>query len=180
MTPAAEAARMALNSVTVEISANAVAWYGAIVATVGFLVSLYNVLRDRAKIKITYSKDMMVGGPQAIYDPKKTYFNITVINRGRRPINITKAALRTFEPGKKKFLLLIDSFAAHRNRVLDESKPTTEFMIEQDDEMLANSWFISIYDATGRSYRKYVHPFLPLSKALSGLGRRVMGQHATK
>ena len=80
-----------------EISASAVAWYGAIVATIGILVSLYNVLRDRARIKIKYQEDMQIIGPQTVYDSNKTYFNITVINKGRRPVNITKAAIRTIE-----------------------------------------------------------------------------------
>lgn len=170
---------MPLGSVSIEISASAVAWYGAIVATVGIFVSLYNMFRDRAKVKIKYHKGMRVGGPLAPYDPTKTYFNITVINRGRRPVNITKAALRTLESGSK-YVLLTDSFAAHRNRVLDESNPTTEFLIEQDEEILANSWFISVYDATGRTYRKYFHPFLPLSKAWYGLKGRVFRRSATK
>lgn len=154
---------MAFNFVKIAISPTLVAWYGAIVATVGMLVSLYNILRDRAKIKIRYQKDMRVIGSQAVYDPNKTYFNITVINRGRRPINITKAALRTIKSGKK-YMLLTDSFAVHRNRVLDESNPTTEFMIEQTDEVLTNLWFICVYDAAGGRHRKYVHPLLPLSK----------------
>jgi hypothetical protein len=153
---------LAIDLLKIEISVTTVAWYGAIVATAGMLVSLYNMLRDRAKIRITYQKDMRIGGAQNIYDPSKTYFNITVINRGRRPINITKAALRTLKTDKK-YTLLADSFLAHRNRVLDESRPTTEFMMEQTEEVLAKTWYICVYDATGRTHRKFVHPFLPFS-----------------
>ena len=102
----------------IEISASAVAWYAAIVATAGMLVSLYSVFRDRAKIKIKYQRDMQIIGPQTVYDPNKTYFNITVTNQGRRPVNITKAAFRTIGT-RKKYALLADSFSAHRNRVLD-------------------------------------------------------------
>jgi hypothetical protein len=61
----------------------------------------------------------------------------------------------------KKYMLLADSFSAHRNTVLDESKPTTEFMMEQTEEVLSNTWYICVIDATGRTYRKFVHPFLP-------------------
>jgi hypothetical protein len=157
-----------------EISASVVAWYGAIVATVGILVSLYNVLRDRARIKIKYQRDMKIVGPRAVYDPNKIYFNITVINKGRRPVNITKAAIRAIGE-KRKYALLADSFSAHRNRVLNESNPTTEFMMEQVEDWLANAWFICVYDATGRGYRKFVHPFLPLSKLWHGFKRKVKG-----
>ena len=158
-----------------EISASAVAWYGAIVATIGILVSLYSVLRDRAKIKIKYQKDMQIIGPQTVYDPNKTYFNITVINKGRRPVNITKAAIRTVG-GERKYALLSDSFLAHRNRILNESNPTTEFMMEQIEDLLASAWFICVYDATGRAYRKFVHPFLPLSNLWRGFKRKVKAQ----
>lgn len=154
---------MISNLLRLEITASAVAWYGAVVATAGMLVSLYNVFRDRAKVKIKYQKDMQIIGPQTVYDPNKTYINITVINVGRRPINITRAAFRTLGT-KKKYALLADSFMAHRNKVLDETNPTTDFMTEQNEELMVNVWFICVYDATGRVYRKYVHPSLPFSR----------------
>jgi len=160
------------NLFKLEISASAVAWYGAIVATVGILVSLYNVLRDRARIKIKFQRDMQIIGPQPVYDPNKTYFNITVINKGRRPVNITKAAIRTIGR-ERKYALLSDSFSAHRNRVLNESNPTTEFMMEQIEDLLANAWFICVYDATGRAYRKFLHPLLPLSNLWRRFKRKV-------
>lgn len=170
---------MAPDVFKIEISAGAVAWYAAIVATAGILVSLYSVFRDRAKIKIKYQRDMQIIGPQTVYDPNKTYFNITVTNQGRRPVNITKAAFRTIGT-LKKYALLSDSFSPHRNRVLDESKPTTDFMTEQDEVLLANTWFICVYDGTDRIHRKYLHPFLPLSMLWRGFRRRSWRHETTK
>lgn len=138
-----------------EISANAVAWYGAIVATLGALTSLYNVLRDKARVKITYQKDMQVGGIQNLYDPNKTYVDITVINKGRRPIRIAKVAVRTVGKGLK-YLLLTDSFFPHVNKILTEEDPTAGFLLEQNEDLLASAWYICVYDGTGKVYRKFM------------------------
>lgn len=139
----------------IEISATTVAWYGAIMATLSIVIALLNYLRDGPKIKIEYRKDMRMVG-QGLYDSSKTYFNITVINKGRRPINITKAAMRIlgFE---QKFDLLTDSFLVTRREVLTEENPATEFLLQQDLLDFQNAWYIVVYDATGREYRKYLH-----------------------
>ena len=47
---------MALPDLKIEITAITVAWYGAIVATASIFLSLYNVLRDRARIKIKFRR----------------------------------------------------------------------------------------------------------------------------
>jgi hypothetical protein len=145
--------------IQIEITATAVAWYGAIVATISGIVSALNFFRDRAKVKIQYQRDMIVVG-KSVYSPDKTYFNITVINNGRRPVNITKAALRTLS-GKKKFAVLSDSFSDHRKRILTEESPVCEFLMEQDENLLKGAWYISVYDAAGNVYKKYMHR-LPL------------------
>lgn len=144
----------------IEISATAVAWYGAIVATISVAVALFNYLRDRAKIKIKYRKNMKMIGAYGPYNPSKIYFNITVINKGRRPINITKAALRDLNlDKKKKFNLLSDSFFAARNQVLTEQNPTTDFFVEQDLIDFSGIWYIVVYGGAGQRYKKYFHIF---------------------
>ena len=159
---------------TFEISATTVAWYGAIVATVGASISIYNVLRDRPKIIITYQKDMNIYGPQSVYPKDKTYISVTVINKGRRPVNIIKAGLRTLG-AKRKFAIFNDSFSKHRKRILTEESPTSEFMVEQDDkmlEMLSGSWYIWAQDATGKMYRKYLHRFPYIWRAIYWMKNR--------
>jgi len=139
----------------IEISANAVAWYGAIVATLSALIALLNYWRDKARVKITYQKDIQIMGRQNVYDQTKTYFNITVINKGRRPIKIEKAAIKIVD--RKGFWLLGDSFASHRVKVLTEENPKTEFLTDQAEIDFSKVWYIAIYDAIGHEYRKYFH-----------------------
>jgi len=141
----------------IEISAGSVAWYGAIVATISVIFALLNYWRDKARVKIVYQKDIRIAGAQNVYDPAKTYFNITVVNKGRRPIKIEKAALKIVDI--KGFLLLGDSFASHRIKVLTEENPKTEFLTDQSEIELSKIWYISIYDGIGREYRKYFHLF---------------------
>lgn len=139
----------------IEISASSVAWYGAIVATASVLIALLNYFRDRHRVKITYQKDVKLMGTQGIYDQSKTYFNITVINKGRRPVKIEKAAIKIV--GEKGYYLLGDSFAPHRMQVLTEDSPKTEFLADQSLIDLSKIWYIYVYDATGRKYKKYTH-----------------------
>ena len=160
-----------------EISASVVAWYGAIVATIGMLITLINLLRDRAKIKIECRRDMQIAGRTGPYSPDKIYFNVTVINKGRRPVNITKAAIRNLG-SNKKFLLFTDSFLLNRNRVLTEDNPTTEFFVEQDIAMLDSSLYVYVYDATGREYRKYLHKLPSVWQIWYYLKKRIIKKNA--
>ena len=141
----------------IEISPSLVAWYGATVATISVIVTLLDYWRDKARIKISYQKDIQIAGKQSFYDPTKTYFNITVVNKGRRPIKIEKAAIKIVD--KKGFWLLGDSFANHRIKILTEENPKTEFLTDQSEIELSKIWYISIYDASALEYRKYLHLF---------------------
>lgn len=143
---------------SINISATAVAWYGAILATLGTILSIFNYFRDRAKIKIEYRIHIKVHGQHNIYDPNKEYFNITVYNRGRRPVRIEKASIRIF--GKDgPWIMLTDSFMAYRNKILNEENPRTEFFMEQNLFDVSKAYFIQINDGANRSYRKYFHNF---------------------
>lgn len=146
---------------TIEVSANVVAWYAAIVATIGLMVSGYNVWRDKARIKIKYEPSMNLLGDVEAYgfDKEKKYLSISVINRGRRPIRIESASLKILN--KKEFALLIDSFSERRNRIIDEKSPTTTFLVDQSKVDLDSVWYVLITDGTGKSYKKYINLFLP-------------------
>lgn len=76
---------MPINDVIkIEISANTVAWYGAILATVGFILGLLNYLRDNAKIKVEVSEGWLTLGDSLSDDQ----IIIKAINTGRRTITL--------------------------------------------------------------------------------------------
>jgi len=152
----------------ITISTSTVAWYGAIVATVSAFIAISNYFRDRARIKIKYRKNVKVTAGPGPYDPSKIYFNIIVTNKGRRPVNIAKVAIRNIGVDKKgKYSLLSDSFLVGRSRVLDEKNPTTDYFAEQDLINIENAWYIEVYDATGHRYRKYLKLIPPFWKRKS-------------
>jgi len=146
----------------IEISAQTVAWYAAIVATISAFVILLNYLRDRPKIKIKYMNNAKILPPGSIHDPSKTYFNISVINRGRRAIRIETAALKIIS--KEGHFILTDSFLKNRIRVLTEEKPRTEFFVDQSLLDISKISYIVVYDGIGGKYKKYVQRFPSLRK----------------
>ena len=121
-----------MSNINIEISASAVAWYAAIISTISLVASIYLSFRDRAKIRIKYQRDMAVFN-SPLYDKNKTYFNVTVVNKGRRSIRISNVGIRII--GKEKnFALINDSILGHTNKILTEENPTVNFMMEQDEE----------------------------------------------
>jgi hypothetical protein len=129
-----------------------IAVYGAIVATASIAVSLYVAFRDRAYIKISLTRGMKIKGPDSSsYDPNKTYANISVANRGRRPVTITHVS---FQLDGVNHLLLTDSFTQSA-RELTEGK-STSYLVQEDGIEWPRVRRIVISDATGRTYRKCV------------------------
>ncbi len=97
-----------------EITKNPLALYGALIATVSLLFSLFSLWmsfwvarRDRARIVVTGLSGYKVtpGGP---YDPTRDYLIITVSNEGRRPRIISKVGVR-LRTGPSKHLISSDA-----------------------------------------------------------------------
>ena len=148
---------MALPELSLQISASTVAWYGAVVATIGGSVSIYNAWRDRARIKIKYEPNMFIT-PGSRYKEGVKYLSISVINKGRRPIRIEKASLKDFDQ-EGMTLLLPGSFYEERPKVITEESPVTTFITQQDKINLDRIYCVVINDGTGKSYKKYLKPF---------------------
>lgn len=149
---------MSIPNLSIEISANSVAWYGAIVATAGIFLSYFNYQRDRAKIKIKYEPDMyIIGGSSLNYPEGVKHISITVTNVGRRPVKIEKASLKLY--GESKIYMLSDSFSDRRPKVITEESPVTSFHVKQELINTKKVYCVMIADATGKVYKKYVKKF---------------------
>lgn len=66
---------------SINISANAVAWYAAIVSTVGVIVATLNFLSDRRRVKVTAQHGFLTG-----VGDDSTKVMLTVANIGKRPV----------------------------------------------------------------------------------------------
>lgn len=139
--------------IKIEINAGAVSWYGAIVATTALIFTWLNYLRDKAKLKIKYQKNVGIAGKNPYYDTKKTYFNVSVINTGRRPIRISKIWIQTDLPENSCFILG-DSMQPHTKKVLTEEDPRGEYFADQSTIKFKNSLYVGVADATGKIYKK--------------------------
>ncbi len=133
-----------------EITASAMAWYGAIVGTLSAIVASYNVLRDRAKLKIRITPNMEIAQKELYGD--ETYVLVTVSNAGRRPLSITHV---WFERGKNdRPFLLADSLKQEGAKELTEGKHTDYLAMQKHLDPSIKK--ICIVDSIGKYHKRRV------------------------
>lgn len=95
---------------TITVTAEIVAWYGAVVSTAALAATAFTLWRDRSRIVVEGAVGMRVtrSGP---YDPTKDYIVITVRNRGRRPRTIDKVGLVYRLPEKSQPVMALGDMA---------------------------------------------------------------------
>lgn len=76
---------MILPLIKIEVSANSVAWYGAILATGSLVVSILNFLKDRRKVKVKISDGWLIPRNNPWGSDEKKIF-IAAENHGKRPV----------------------------------------------------------------------------------------------
>lgn len=85
----------------IEISASAVAWYGATVATLSVIIAFLNYLRDKVRVKVKISQGFLA---YTDHLGDKDQIFIEAINVGRRPVTLSGAGL-TLKNGKQLVLM---------------------------------------------------------------------------
>ena len=148
---------MSLPNITIQISADAVAWYGAVIATIAAAVSIYNALRDRSKVVLEFGRNF-----RRPDDWDEPLFYISVINRGRRPVWIDKAWVKVY--GYNGAMLLPDSLNTSQERTLDERNPKITFWTKESTLDVGNIYCIYASDDTGKVCKKYIKTFPTLTK----------------
>jgi len=73
-----------MNELRIEISGNMIAWYGAVTATVGIILSFLNYLRDRSRVKVKLSTAFLAFGSNL----SEEFLCIEAVNFGRRAITL--------------------------------------------------------------------------------------------
>lgn len=137
--------------IKLEISATSVAWYGAIVATASVIATGYNVLRDRAKLRIDIKPNMKVYPSTTPYGDT-TNVVVSVVNVGRRPITISSV---WFERDKaSKSLLLSDSL--HRGSIELAEGKGSDYLCNQAQPEMKDIRYACVLDSKGRTHRKRV------------------------
>lgn len=141
---------------TIEISASAVAWYGAIVATFSAFILLLNYLRDRGRIKVKLSQGFLVYGPRLGEDVQ---IFIEAINIGRRTVTLSGAGF-SLKNGRQ--IVVINPEPINFPYELQEGK-SIQIWINKNDifqeaakekTKIAHAWY---RDATGKVYKTKFH-----------------------
>lgn len=134
-------------NINIAISAAAVAWYAAIVSTFGAIKVVRDIWNDSGRIKIEWQFDMTMTGQN------ENFFLVRVINKGRRPVKITHVATKQY--GMTEIGLLGHSFTNEEKRILTEERPSTEYPTIQGNISPKSLWYVIVYDARGKEYRRY-------------------------
>ncbi|UZE93095.1 MAG: hypothetical protein IB617_02960 [Candidatus Nealsonbacteria bacterium] len=141
--------------IKIEISADIIAWYGAVVATISLISSIIlgaiTLLRDRASIKVKISHGFLIYGNQV---DKNLYIFLEAVNKGRRPVTLKSAGFNL-----KNGHNIVFAKPKELPIELTEGKSCQEWFskkkIKQDCQKMKTTikyaWF---KDATGRVYKK--------------------------
>ena len=126
---------------------------GITFSAVALTVSVLNYLRDRARVKVLLEWDLWVT-PNPTFDPTKQWGSITVTNVGRRPVFITKVAVKMPKGAHPRYLVILDSMPGQR---LSEGDSPQVQMVSQDDmRKVAHYWKrirAVAFDSTGKEYQ---------------------------
>jgi hypothetical protein len=128
-----------------------VAWYAAIVSTLGFFLALYVALRDRPRLRISVQPNMRAFG-MPVYDEDKLYVLVTVGNVGRRPLTIGLVGFT--QRGKGDDIVLTDSTREGAKDV-PEGKSVT-YLAEQAGLPLFKLKHVIVRDNAGRIWKRRV------------------------
>jgi hypothetical protein len=125
---------------------------GMMLGTAGFVISLFNYLRDRPNVRVCLNWDWKVTD-SLLYDPTKYWGIVSVTNVGRRPVFITSVALRLPKRYTPSWLLLGESIPGKK---LSEGDPPATFMSTQERmEEYSGDWRkirAVAFDSAGKRY----------------------------
>jgi hypothetical protein len=136
-----------MRDISITISASAVAWYGAIVATVAAGGAVYNMWRDRARLVVSARPNFVEIGNEAA--GKKIC--VSVANRGRRSVPLKAVALKIRNGNN---LVASDSMRAQDE--IGEGKSRSYFMNQptfEEQHSFADIEYVFAIDQTGLEWK---------------------------
>lgn len=136
---------------TLTITASAVAWYAAIVATASTLIQTANYMRDRKKLRLRLLRRMSSNRPHEV---GTTFTLLIATNSGRRPVNLTHVYIQR---------------ADNRADILVDTRPPLPCELTEGKEFVARLneegadfptiQHFAVIDSTGRIYKLHLTPW---------------------
>jgi hypothetical protein len=131
-----------------------VAFWGAITGTAAIVFSYLNYRREGIQVKVDVKKDWKVLHSPS-HDPNELYTSLSIYNKGRRTVIITKAAYVFLKVNGGA--ILSDSMI-YGSKELKEGK-VVEFLMKQSQLDFSDIEYFAAYDAVGNTYKKNYAPF---------------------
>lgn len=136
----------------ISISADAVAWYGAILATATAIAGGFAIWRDRGRLKVSVRPNVRFTESFGHYSKDRRYMAIEAVNAGRRPMKINFPHFKL--KGKSGWLCVNGPWQP--NDYLAEGEVATIYsddMQEQYGDSLSQIKYVMVKDATGRTWK---------------------------
>jgi hypothetical protein len=141
---------MADPAFTLTISADVIAWYGAVVATISAIWSGLSYFRDKSKVRVRIAQGF------AMYpSDTRQIFLLEAVNHGRRPCTLTGAGF-LLKDGAKIAIYRPETitfpYELHEGKAVTISIEKSE-MVEQMEKRSSSITHAYYQDATGKTFR---------------------------
>ena len=140
----------------IDMSANTVAWYGAIVSTIAIIFNILSYLRDRSKVKVKISQGLL---GYSHHTENNLQIFIEAINIGRRLVTLTGVG---FSLKNRKNLYILEPKSIRFPCELQEGKSVQVWTdkktllrdVRKEKTSIQHAWY---KDATGKFYKTKFH-----------------------
>ena len=122
--------------------------WGAVLSSLLALLEIIKFFKDKASIKVKVIGGYKVYPKNPVFGDL-TWISISAVNKGRRPITITKAALVTPRGSKAKFIM--GPLAVKLNKLAEGE--SCDYFINEDKIGLDSSKYVAcVIDASGKHF----------------------------
>ncbi len=129
--------------------------WGAALSTLLAIVRLMDFIRDRVRVQVRVK-----GGyhchPKDPHNPDGTYITISVVNKGRRPVKVSSAAL--MKPKGFEIDWVVRELLSEPKPYLQEGQSHSFKMLEDDIGFGSDQYVAFIEDASGKRYYSHKLP----------------------
>jgi len=150
-----------LSLIKIEIGASAVAWYGAVTATVALGIEVVKLWLERRRVKLEILPKMHCIGEIFPDYPKDAHFvKFRVFNKGKRPVTITTLGV-SLKKGNDLYIRPLYSpgfqIGSLPKEILDGQGHdffTSFDELSENSDGFGKIDHFYVFDATGRKYKK--------------------------
>lgn len=138
-------------STTINITAESIVWYAAIVSTFSAIKVIYDIWQDKQKLQLGYRTDATIQNSPN-HDENVKQFCLEVVNLSKRTIKVVNVGYFTKDGIKH---LMTDSLYDLPNRILTDNNPSTAYFIPAKHINTRDIWYLYALDGRNKVYKSY-------------------------